>query len=477
MAIDVKKTSEDPFGPLFQRSWFDRMWVIQEATIGIPSRVYVQSGKTSIPWTRLLIASDILQSVNYSWSTSTTGLKIHLGLTIYLSVVRWPRVLEILDNNPEKYHNSPLAYAVLTFAKGKKAMDPKDKVFGLYSLFRELHVEIPVPDYNKSVEQIYREATVASIKYDKLLDILYHCPSDNRRPGLRSWVPDWSDPPWAEDDSRSPLAHSKFAACGPSDARWHFNDDETNLVVVGKIFDTVMYRAETMPAGRAILQASRDGNALVSNGRQATELGNRFLDFTTQSFNILKDWWEVSQWSDYPTGESTKDAFKGVITMASTIERSGSQLIDQWLDVLQASDLRIAELAANRVSPNWRQSVSPLLYETFLRRFRDQLAPNQRIFWALGQEERKIHFNSVVMTGNKCFFRTENGYFGTAPDPASVSVNAGDKVAVVSGLAHPMLLRPVDGGYKLLTHIYLHGIMYGEAWPDNDTTLEELVLV
>jgi hypothetical protein len=53
-----------------------------------------------------------------------------------------------------------------------------------------------------------------------------------------------------------------------------------------------------------------------------------------------------------------------------------------------------------------------------------------------------------------------------------------DKIAVVvSGLAHPLLLRPVEGGYKVLAHIYLRGIMYGEVWPGNDSILEDLILV
>lgn len=440
-----------------------------------PNRVHIQSGNTSIPWIRLFITVDILKNTDYKWPNSGTAMAFHHGLTIYLSVTRWPRVLEMLDDNPGLHNNTPVAYIVLMYAKGKKATDPKDKVFALYSLFRELSIELPKPDYEKSLEQIYREATVASIKYDKLLNILYYCPSDNRRLGLRSWVPDWSDPAWESDDSRSAMSHSRFAACGPSDPRWHFADDDTKLIVMGKIFDTVMYRSETMPDKAEIYRETRNGTDLLTPSRRLTEYGNKFLDFTRQCLKTFKAWLEVSQWSNYSNGESAQDAFRRTIIQDSHTPEI--QYFDQWLNILQASDSRIMELALDNTTPEWRQEVQPLLHETFLSRMMERVAANVRTHFALGETSNFCYY-AMEMTCGKCFFRTENGYFGTAPDPASVCVEAGDKVAVVSGLAHPLLLRPVEGGgYRLLTHIYLHGIMYGEAWPDNDSVLEELALV
>jgi hypothetical protein len=83
-------------------------------------------------------------------------------------------------------------------------------VSALYGLFKELSFEIPEPDYRKLIETIYREATVASIKHDHLLSILYYVPSDNRRLGMSSWVLDSNDPAWAVEDSRSPVVDGKF---------------------------------------------------------------------------------------------------------------------------------------------------------------------------------------------------------------------------------------------------------------------------
>jgi hypothetical protein len=82
----------------------------------------------------------------------------------------------------------------------------------------------------------------------------------------------------------------------------------------------------------------------------------------------------------------------------------------------------------------------------------------------------------MLRNSSKCFFLTANGYFGTAPDPPCVGVTAGDRVAPIPGLDHPVLLRAAPGGWKLLTHVYLHGIMHGEAWT-GDSALEKLPLV
>jgi hypothetical protein len=38
------------------------------------------------------------------------------------------------------------------------------------------------------------------------------------------------------------------------------------------------------------------------------------------------------------------------------------------------------------------------------------------------------------------------------------------------------MLRYAEGGYKLITHICLRGVIYGELWSETKEVLEELVL-
>jgi hypothetical protein len=76
-----------------------------------------------------------------------------------------------------------------------------------------------------------------------------------------------------------------------------------------------------------------------------------------------------------------------------------------------------------------------------------------------------------------CFFYTKGGRFGLAPDPLPTQVIAGDKVVIFAGLKHPLLLRSVGDKFRLISRIYVHGIMNGEAWPENEHELERITMI
>jgi hypothetical protein len=68
-------------------------------------------------------------------------------------------------------------------------------------------------------------------------------------------------------------------------------------------------------------------------------------------------------------------------------------------------------------------------------------------------------------------------------------VEVGDWIAILAGLEMLLVLRPVGNGigergekmvvYGLAVHVYVHWVMYGEAWDTEDGRLrvEEIFLV
>ncbi|KAF2188349.1 hypothetical protein K469DRAFT_703860 [Zopfia rhizophila CBS 207.26] len=44
------------------------------------------------------------------------------------------------------------------------------------------------------------------------------------------------------------------------------------------------------------------------------------------------------------------------------------------------------------------------------------------------------------------------------------AVEPGDKVALISGVEIPLILRKASLGHDLITYSYVHGIMQGECW-------------
>jgi hypothetical protein len=57
------------------------------------------------------------------------------------------------------------------------------------------------------------------------------------------------------------------------------------------------------------------------------------------------------------------------------------------------------------------------------------------------------------------FITTVNGYLGIAYD----SVRRGDRICIALGGRMPLVLRPIDGTYKVIGECYVHGLMFGEA--------------
>ncbi|KAI9781660.1 MAG: hypothetical protein M1839_005877 [Geoglossum umbratile] len=434
----VKRESEDPLSALFHRSWFHRMWTVQESTLSWIDRIVLRCGNIQMPWPCLVIAVDALKAAKYKWGRWKEAMSLQQQLTIYLAGRRYPGAKALFDDNPGNLHNDPLVFSVFINARRKKSTDPRDKVL-LY--------------YSRPVEDVYREAVISCINYDKNLYILYHAPSDRRRNGLSSWVPDLAEDGWDEGDPRYGLLRSRFAASGRRNAKWSFSEDGIGLVLVGKIVDTIIFRADPMPnldsIAKELLHRGGSARESLSLGGPDSETTAEYLRLNHRGYAVLKSWVEISQWSDYPTGEPTTEALQRTLVVDNpkcNADATKDNSFDHWYNTMILGELDTTACALRRAGSGSPIPSQPREHEIFLRE-------------------------------KKCLFFTENYYIGTAPDPLPVSIEPGDRIAIVRGLEMPLALRPVEGGYRLITHVYVHGIMYGEAWPENEDNLEEIVLL
>lgn len=474
IASQVTTASQDPIGPLFERSWFFRMWTLQEVTLAHLDRVGLRCGDLTMPWGQLVIATDALKTGKYRWGRWDEAISMIKQFTVYLMAKRYVGAKEILDDNEGRLHNSPLAFHLLVRARDKLSGDPKDKVFALYGILQELEVPFPAPDYEKSIEEVYREAVIASINYDKNLYVLYHAPSDHRRDGLASWVPDWSDRGWDEGDSRYGVLRDRFAACASADARWTFSTDQKHLVLRGKIVDTIIFRGQPLPGLDSMSLPNRVPAQEVPGSQQAA------LQRLVHPFSVFKDWYEISQFSDYPTGESSKDALQRTVGNDNPQVNADAQkggAFEAWYKLLAADDLEITEIAVRRAQPGISLPALPRDREISLRAFMNRISESLRIFTALQSGGMNFHTTAMAFSQKKCFFYTDGRYFGTVADPLPTPMEPMDKIAVVAGLEMPLVVRSVEGGYRLICHAYVHGIMHGEAWPENEADLEDIVLL
>ena len=79
---------------------------------------------------------------------------------------------------------------VLHAGRAQIATEPRDAVFGLYGILQRMNASLPLPDYSKSVEQIYTEIGKSVIVHDKSLHILRYTSERGTWTDLPSWVPD-----------------------------------------------------------------------------------------------------------------------------------------------------------------------------------------------------------------------------------------------------------------------------------------------
>jgi hypothetical protein len=181
---------------------------------------------------------------------------------------------------------------------------------------------------------------------------------------------------------------------------------------------------------------------------------------------ILRSWVEISTWAKYPTGESSKDALQRTLVLDNPKENKDyteDGNFDAWYKNIDFTDIELASKAIDQLSLRQPSGNGQPSYDELLS------------FSHCGNNP--FHTFITLWNSLKCFFYTENNYFGTTPDPLPVSMHAGDVIALVSGLEMPLVLRPVKGSYSLVTHAYLHGIMYGELWPEVEDELEDIMLL
>jgi len=454
--LEVRNESDDPIGPLFRRSWFHRMWTIQEVTLASVENVILCCGNDTLEWVFLVIALGYLQASKYEWGRWDKAMELQKYLSDLLIARKYPDVGKVQNNKPGSVDSQPVVLRILSYAREKASTDPKDKIFALFGILGDLGVEFPLPDYKKSVAQIYSEAVVECVNHDKSLDVLFQVPSDHRCPDLPLWVPDWSDVSWTSPDPRKSAVHDRFRAAASAVPAWKFSLDQQSLVLSGKVVDVIKHLAAPLNVDADATYGFKTNLAidgrLVTNGQWNM---NGFLRTLGSAFKILKGWVAVSSsYEKYPTGEAVQRALQRTLIGDQTPkDAKADESFDAWYRLLVDNNANSVQIGAAS-SSGASEDLKPFLALT-------------------AGSASAYHFEVLKNSRRKCFFTTENGYFGTAPD----LILPEDKVAVIAGLGMPMILRATNQGYRLVTHAYVHGIMYGEVWPEDTGELEGVILM
>lgn len=390
----------DSFKQLLLREWFERVWVIQEATTPLNTKL-LQCGDATVSWDAFIITANFISS-----------LMVRPDLQAYFAAAR------PLDHqatrrlfNMEKQRKSPhiLTNLLETLANYRYfyATDPRDKIYALRGLATGLAVDELVPDYSLDFRGVYVQAAKYFILKQASFDCLGYCKFSLRDTNLPSWVPDWSNP-----STSHPLA--KY---------------ETK-----KIYDSEPRHLYQITAVPAAFFADHSRTPYILNDQILVVSGfcvdvihevkpcNLLEPTDTKTDSIMS--WVLGKETDVykPTGETIPKAFSQ--TLVADVAKNGG-----------------FRGRGYSVSLDYWQSVSNFIEPPSDRKYRQE--------WG----------SLLFASSGRSILLSRHGYIGLGDDDSE----PGDHICLFHGASVLYVLRPKGSSFQFISECYVHGLMDGEA--------------
>lgn len=163
---------------MIQSPWFERVWTCQEAAFA--QRATVHYGPITYDWK---LFSDAVMDADFEILSAYDSKSLE---DLY-SFRKACKETVLHGNIISEGSFQHLIDDILKGLRHTEASNPKDKVFGIHALLQRLDIRLPVPDYRKSVSQIFGEAALAIHRKRRCLKLRhYFDPLDNPH-SLPSW--------------------------------------------------------------------------------------------------------------------------------------------------------------------------------------------------------------------------------------------------------------------------------------------------
>ncbi|KAK4888651.1 hypothetical protein LTR27_012495 [Elasticomyces elasticus] len=432
------------FITFFRRTWFNRAWVFQEAALA--PRLLMVCGNQIIP-------DDVVRpAVAYLCQAGLWAKLIQYASIIAGEGRDIPALGGILSvfagDLVEGIASGGIPYQLLLpLSRGLEAGNPKDHIYSMYGLIKYAinqqspHVQLPDVDYNLSVEDIYLkwaqwfigDGTDGENYY---IFSMVEDRSHRRLQGLPSWVPDQSISMYPAI-LRHIDVHRLWQPCGntaPGKIDW--TPGSRLVTTQAALFDSVVRVSATLDDGptheawltvldiaarlRGVAVIETIGRTLLA-GQSLTK--DHFITTFGSSMSLLCAVWAVSGLAMEPDLVSSA----AIATRASLMGNGNENLVERFDTLLRESVDHRREITAE-----------------FDNR------------------------NDLVRKGRR-LFATSKGSAGIV----ALSVSEDDEVWIMPGSPTPFVLRKRDDGtYELVGEAYVDGIMNGEAFRNDSSTLK-----
>ncbi|KAK6436986.1 hypothetical protein LTR95_006824 [Oleoguttula sp. CCFEE 5521] len=452
-------------GPLTDRPWFWRVWVVQEVALA----------RTAL----IVCGFDTLTWIDY---TSGIDFRIEIGVleTSIMGYVRDPHETytnmiapsEIITST---HRPADLLLSLLHKCRFREATNPVDKVYSLLGLVgNKVHELGIVPDYTLPFQQVYRDVAQSIVINSSDLDIL------GMTQPLKgsSWVPDWSLPTQA-----APLTVKRLDTPSVTHASQHtapelrISGHGDVLLLKGHTIDRIVEVAGHMDFMKDWFDDETD--TLIPDYEPALAEVPDDAPFSQNVGALLREIPKASKWLGDTVHITFHELFRSLEPLERFVEwenlakihdtgsaHSRTDNMATYLEVLTAGNyLPGGPEATKLVFDEWLQTLSPIrkllrVKSAIMKLYKPlAFAGYLRKTW---QTYGKFH-DVLDHVYNRRMGRTAKGKLALLPRSAAT----GDVIVVCKGSRVPLCVRPADEiMFTLLGEAYVHGVMNGEAFDE-----------
>lgn len=427
------------FVHLMRRVYFQRCWIIQEVVLAPTALIFCGSSTITPTW------NELEKAFNYAIQFGALNMYRQLLPQNFIALQTSRQAIGTREENNRKLS------VLLSRHRPSMATNPHDKIYALLGLcdegeLRELDLDV---DYNLPLKDLFSGVAAKIIQHDKNLDILsatiLHMSEVETLP---SWVPDWSlsDPPRAiRYNGLDTPEKCMFRAT--LDSSYELEVYDNTLIVQGQIIDAI------------------SDVGMVYSGYEKSELSSLFSYFPLfcDEVRVLSNWQVVARTGGgekYMNGEDMSSVYRQVINGGFNQDNASKPDDDMKIYIRFFKYLHFLHL------DYFEWTYKPLMVLLLLAIA--LLALMKNIF-GLPQKEQTLGDNDILRTYRR-IFRTKTGYVGLGHK----EVEVGDFVVLVKGAKVPLVLRQKESKWGANGDCYLHGIMDGNAFREEECRKMEI---
>jgi hypothetical protein len=509
---------------IYQRQWFSRAWIVQEAIL--PTVLLMYIGPDALSWAHLGDVSAVLRKNEAKLGTaSSTAFVPEQDAAVPVvwnmaEVSKWretrSNAYRTDINNAHEFRGlftlREMVYNFWTF----RASDARDKIFAFYGVLNQFSKTRWQANYRLSLEEVYISAARVIIREEGNLQALSSCVYPLERKGsLPTWVPDFSLP--AINGIPGQFSADAGLAYSPPESTPESNSLHVQGAKVGTV-SRVSGRRGTGPSEKLLFDKSWLSMllSLRENGGYGAQPNLCEILWRT----LCMDMSYGSQFDPEAYGSHAPAEFgpQFRIFMLLIILSEADRLVLQHLDlpVSNRSSVTLTGTLYDPMSTEFRavlDDVEALVShdgqdcflpsrDEILRHWNDYEFSLARTLSAAdassvpaakeGEKSRPVgngfvNLNSELARSCFGFIRAFALVYGgrqllTVDDKllgmGALSVKEGDEVWVLAGLNAPAVLRSSHAGaYQFIGSCYVHGLMHGEIGKSANVPLEHVELV